>query len=49
MILQLLAENAVEHGIALLPGGVKISVSAQKMQDGICLSVKREQWLINAN
>lgn len=49
MILQLLAENAVKHGIALLPGGGEIVVSAKKVQGGICLTVKNTGSLQHKN
>lgn len=49
MILQLLAENAVKHGIALLPGGGEIFVSAKKVQGGICLTVKNTGSLQHKN
>lgn len=40
MVLQLLVENSVKHGIALLPKGGEILVSVKKTMEGICLMVK---------
>jgi len=40
MILQLLVENAVKHGIALLPNGGEIFIRAEKEAGGLCLMVK---------
>lgn len=49
MILQLLAENAVKHGIALLPGGGEIFVSVREMESGFRLSVKNTGSLQHKN
>jgi len=49
MILQLLVENSVKHGIALLPKGGEILVSVEKTIDGVCLSVKNTGSLQHKN
>ncbi|MBX2980651.1 MAG: histidine kinase [Flavobacteriales bacterium] len=40
MLLQTLVENAVRHGIARLPGGGDLIIGAERLDDGICLSVR---------
>ncbi len=49
MILQLLVENAVKHGIALLPNGGEIFVRAEKKAGGLCLMVKNTGSLRQKN
>ncbi len=49
MILQLLVENSVKHGIALLPKGGEILVSVEKTIEGVCLSVKNTGSLQHKN
>jgi len=49
MILQVLMENAVKHGIALLPNGGEIFIRAEKEIGGLCLMVKNTGSLRQKN
>lgn len=49
MILQLLVENAVKHGIGLSPDGGKITVDISKTKDQLVLTVKNTGTLIFKN
>lgn len=49
MIIQLLVENAVKHGVALSPTGGKIFVNVEKVDHLIHITVRNTGYLNNAN
>ena len=47
MVLQLLVENAIKHGIAVTPGGGRLQIRAQRVADGLLIEVRNPGALRN--
>lgn len=49
MIIQLLVENAIKHGVAVLPGGGKVTINVYRQQQMIHIEVKNTGKLLKTD